>query len=109
MDYPEALKKVQTSKVQSNFLLISLGWDQKYVFPYKEGLAFIAAFETALRFKEEYDNKTRLTPIDRNQIDFHILSRQEYEDIQVAGLLNLKLSEVKEMRNPTPKETTEPA
>ena len=107
MDYPEALKKVQASKIQSNFLLISLGWDQKFVFPYKEGMAFIAAFETALRFKEEYDNKTRLAPIDRNQLEFHILSRQEYEDIQVAGLLNLKLSEVKELRNPTSKETSE--
>lgn len=104
MDYQEALKKVQATKNKENFLMVSLGWDQKFVFPYKEGLAFIAAFENAYRLKEEYDAHTRLLPIERERIDFRILNRQEYEDIQIAGLLNLKLSEVRELRSPTPQE-----
>lgn len=104
MGYQEALKKVQAIKNKENFLMVSMGWEQKYVFPYKEGLAFIAAFENALRFKNEYEGHSRLLPINHDQIDFHIMSRQEYEDIQIAGLLNLKLSEVRELRSPTPKE-----
>ena len=106
MTYQEALKQTQASKNKENFILVSMGWDQKYVFPYKDGLAFIAAFENGFRLRENYDNATRFIPIDRNQLDFHVLSRQEYEDIQIAGLLNLKLSEVQEMRNPAPKETS---
>ena len=107
MQFSEALKKVQASKNQDNFILVSLGWDQKYVFPYKEGLAFIAAFEHALYFKEDYDNNSRLTPLNRDHLAFHVLSREDYENIQIAGLLNLKLSQIKEMRNPTPPEKEE--
>ena len=107
MEFTEALKKVQASKNQDNFILVSMGWDHKYVFPYKEGLAFIAAFERALRFEENYDNNSRLIPIKRDHLTFHVLSREDYENIQIAGLLNLKLSQIKEMRNPTPPEKEE--
>ena len=104
MEFTEALKKVQASKTPENFILVSLGWDQKYLFPYKEGMTLIAAFEKALRFKENYDSATRFLALDRNQMEFHVMSREEYEDIQIAGLLNLKVSEVREMRHPTPPE-----
>ena len=107
MEFTEALKKVQTNKNQDNFILVSMGWDQKYVFPYKEGMECIAAFEHALCFKEDYDNNSRLIPIKRDHLAFHVLSREDYENIQIAGLLNLKLSQIKEMRNPTPPEKEE--
>lgn len=107
MEFTEALKKVQASKNQDNFILVSMGWDQKYVFPYKEGLAFITAFERALRFMEDYDGNYQLIPIDRDHPTFHVLSREDYENIQITGLLNLKLSQIKEMRNPTPPEKEE--
>ena len=85
----EALKKVQAEKPKDNFMVVNIGYDNKIVVPYKDGMAIIAALVNAEELKEGYSEKTRITEFDRHSFNPKILSRAEYERIKMAMLLNV--------------------
>jgi hypothetical protein len=94
MDYAEALKKVQAFKSKDNYMAIKLSYECKMVLPYKDGVAFIQALNSAETLKEPYSEQHRITPFDRSSIEVTLLSNEEYVRIKVAALLGVKPSEV---------------
>ena len=94
--YQDAVKKLQASKPKDNYLLCNISWDLNLVFPYKTGMAFIEAMGQAEKLVEEYNKPPGIQPIDRDKIQFRVLSAKEYEQIRIAQLLKVPLDTVKE-------------
>ena len=94
--YQDAVKKLQASKPKDNYLLCNISWDLNLVFPYKTGMAFIEAIGQAEKLVEEYNKPPGIQPIDRDKIQFRVLSAKEYEQIRIAQLLKVPLDTVKE-------------
>ena len=95
MEYKEALKKVQTSKNKANFMLIEVNWNNKIVLPYKDGLVYLNALINAESYSDSGD--IRIGGFNREDIVCRIISNEEYEQIKIANLLNISLSDVKDM------------
>jgi len=96
MDYQEALKKVQSSKTKENFLVITMGYDTKVCFSYKDGAAVLAALATAEVVHERYSEQHRIAPLDRNTIQIQVMSAEEYNQIKIAALLHISPDEVRQ-------------
>lgn len=95
-DYQAAVKKIQATKPKENYLLCVFSWDTKIVLPYKAGMAFMEALNQAERLVEDYDKPPGIQPLDRDKIQFRVLSAKEYEQIRIAQLLKVPLDTVKE-------------
>lgn len=103
MEYPEALKKVQAKKTRDpNFLVIHYNYDCKIVLPYDDGMNFVKSLEKAEMLRDSYNEQHRIEEIEREQIRFWVMSREEYERYKIAALLGIKPDEVKEMQRPQP-------
>lgn len=95
-DYQAAVKKIQATKPKENYLLCSVSWDVNLVFPYKAGMVFMEAMGQAEKLVEEYNKPPGIQPIDRDKIQFRVLSAKEYEQIRIAQVLKVPLDTVRE-------------
>jgi hypothetical protein len=96
MEFKEALKKVQSSKVKENMIIVDMSYDKKLVLPYNQGLALLSALEHAEQMTENYSEKKKtITGVSPKEIKFTVMSRNEYEQIKIAMLLNVSLEDVK--------------
>lgn len=100
MDYPEALKKVQTTKATENFMVIQMVYNTKLVLPYKDGLVFMTALGSAEQLNEPYDTPHRITGLNRDTIKSYVMSHKEYERYKIAALLNIPHTEVEAFEQP---------
>jgi hypothetical protein len=94
MEYPEALKIVQTRKPKENYLLIQLTYDTKVILPYKDGITFMSSLVNAEQLSEHYDKPSRIVHFAKESITTRVLSNQEYERHKIAALLNVSVSDV---------------
>ena len=101
MEYLEALKKVQAKKPKENYLVVVLGYDNKLVFPYKDGMAFMSSLTNVEKLSESYSDPHRITEFDRGAITTHLMSADEYERFKIAALLNVTPDEVKQYATQT--------
>ena len=101
MEYLEALKKVQAKKPKDNYMVITLAYDNKLIFPYKDGLAFLSALTNVERIREPYGEPHRIVEFERDSITTHIMSADEYERFKIAALLNVSPEDVKQYATPT--------
>lgn len=106
MEYKEALKEVQTKKAKENFMLIELRYDQKLLFPYKDGLAFMAALSHAERLVDDYGKEGRIIGVETQTMRCCVFPASEYEVYKMATLLNVSLDEIRVLANPPKQETT---
>jgi hypothetical protein len=96
MEFKEALKKVQSSKVKENMIVVELSYDKKLVMPYSQGIALLSALENSEQLTENYSEKKKtITGLSPKEIKFTVMSRNEYEQIKIAMLLNVSLEDVK--------------
>ena len=95
-DYQAAVKKLQAIKPKDNYLICNISWDLNLVFPYKTGLTFMEALGQAEKLVEEYNTPPGIQPINRDKIQFRVLSAKEYEQIRIAQLLKVPLDTVRE-------------
>lgn len=95
MEYAEAFKKVTATKPKENYMLITLSYDNKIVLPHKDGLAFMAALNTAEKLDEPYNGQHRITELERKAFEVVMLSNAEYIRIKIAALLGVKPDEIK--------------
>ena len=96
MDYAEALKKVQGAKAKDNYMAFELAYDKKLVLPYKDGIIFLSALNTAEQLHEPYGSgQHRIAEFDRKSINVTILSHDEYIRIKIAALLGISPEEAK--------------
>ena len=97
MDYATAVKKVQARKAKENYLLVTLGYDNKVVLPYKDGIAFITSMSNAEQFNDPYNKEHNISELDKDKITMKPMSQEEYERYKIAALLNMTVAEVKEL------------
>ena len=95
MGYAAALKKVQAIKPKENLMLVTLSYDKKLVLPHKDGLALMASLANAESLVSEWGKKPRIEPLEKDSITATLLSREGYQDIQMAHLLGITLDELK--------------
>lgn len=94
MDYKEALEKVQSHTLKQNFMVVTLGYGNKVILPYKDGLAFMGALVNAEQLHEPYSEQHRISEIDRSNITSTVMSHDEYIRFKIAALLGVAPSEV---------------
>lgn len=100
-DYQAAVKKVRAEKPKENYLLITLNYDKKIILPHKEGTALLAAFASAELLQDEHSDNPFITPMEKGAFSIRNLSHEEYESIKIAMLLNVRVSELAYLKNPT--------
>lgn len=99
MEYQEALKKIQASKKETKtpYLMVSFGYDRNYVFPYKEGLAFVAALESAEQVNEVYNRPSSIGEL-TSSIQVSPFSQSEYMAYKISNLLQISLQDARELQ-----------
>lgn len=99
MDYAQALKQIQASKKEAKFpyLLVSFGYDRNYVFPYKEGLAFLATLESAEQLDQNYSKPCNIWEL-TSSIEVRPFTQTEYMSYKISNLLQISLEEAKQLQ-----------
>ena len=99
MDYQQALKQIQASKKEAKppYLLVSFGYDRNYVFPYKEGLAFLAAMESAEELKETYNKPSNIGEL-TSSIQVSPFTQTEYMSYKLSNLLQIPLEDARQLQ-----------
>lgn len=99
MDYAQAIKQIQASKKEAKppYLLVSFGYDRNYVFPYKEGLAFLAAMESAEELKETYNKPSNIGEL-TSSIQVSPFSQTEYMSYKLSNLLQISLEDARRLQ-----------
>ena len=99
MDYQQALKQIQASKkeVKPPYLLVSFGYDRNYVFPYKEGLAFLAVLENAEQLEDSYNKPSNIGEL-TTSIQVRPLTNTEYMSYKISNLLQISLEEARKLQ-----------
>lgn len=101
-DYLAKLKELRATLKKgedSGYLRLRIGGEY-FVFPYAVGLQVLAAMDQAEKTNAPYaySEPPRIHRLGADNLEIAILSRAEYEDIHMAQLLQLKLSEVQDLR-----------
>ena len=96
MKYEDAVKKIQTKKPTDNYMIIETSYNSKLLLPYKDGMSFMAALVNAEEYKESYGENTKILPMNKGVLTTSLLSREDYELIKVAALLNMSVDQLKE-------------
>ena len=99
MDYQQALKQIQASKKEAKppYLLVSFGYDRNYVFPYKEGLAFLAVMENAEELKETYNKPSNIGEL-TSSIQVSPFTQTEYMSYKLSNLLQISLEDARQLQ-----------
>ena len=95
MKYEDAVKKIQTKKPTDNYMIIETSYNSKLLLPYKDGIALMSALVNAEEFKDSYGENPRILPVNRSIVSSTLLSREDYESIKVAALLNMSVDQLK--------------
>lgn len=100
MDYQQALKQIQASKKEAKppYLRVRFGYDRNYVFPYKEGLSFIAALEHAEQLFDEYNRPSNIGELE-NQIEIFPFSNSEYLAYKISNLLQITVQDARQLQS----------
>ena len=87
-NYTKSRKEIQARKPKSNYLLIDITYDKKYILPYEDGIKLMVALEKAEQLSKEYGNPARIHGI-KEYIECRTFSSIEYERIKLAALLQV--------------------
>ena len=80
-------------------MLVTLGYNDHWVLPYKDGAALMLALNSAEKYSDEYRKPKRIVEFDRNSVTCQIMPYQEYQRIKIAALLNILPEELEEFAN----------
>lgn len=100
MDYAQAVKEIESLKKGSKppFLKITFHYDKRYVFPYKEGIAFVSALEHAEQVFESYREPSNIGELD-SPIEISPMSYKEYMAYKVSNLLQISLEDARNLQS----------
>ena len=88
LNYAKARKEIQARKPKSNYLLVGLAYEKKYILPYEDGIKLMVALEKAEQLSKEYGKPARIHGI-KEYIECRTFSSMEYERIKLATLLQV--------------------
>lgn len=94
MDYPTALKTVEQSKTQSNFMTMEFSYNLMIVLPHKAGLAIIEALNQAEVYDTNYSRDSTISPLEQKHFKANFLPISEYRQIKMAALLGITVQEL---------------
>jgi hypothetical protein len=100
MEYTAAAKKVKEDKPRPNRMVIKIGYE-KIVLPFTEGLQLMAALSSVEQFKDQYNDRARIGPVDVNLFESSLMSAHEYEQYKIAAVLGVSVKDIKEMETTT--------
>lgn len=100
LSYEEARKLVQAEKPKENYMILPFGYDIKLVVPYKDGVAIISALANAELYERSYSSPTKIHPIEVDSFSPALLSKDEYQRIKMAMLLQVHPDELKKTQIP---------
>ena len=100
MDYAQAVKEIQSLKKEAKppFLRVTFNYDKRYVFPYKEGIAFVSALEHAEQVFESYREPSNIGELD-SCIEITPMSHKEYMAYKVSNLLQITLEDARNLQS----------
>ncbi len=89
MDYENNLK-LASKKVDDNYLVVVIDYSNKFVFPYKDGIAFMSIFKNAETLSNDgYNTDPYIEPM-KLKIETEVINRAEYLKMKVLFLLQGK-------------------
>lgn len=92
-EYKKAKDSIKPYRPGESFLKIRFGYSNILVMPYKDGVKFLEVLEAAEAMTSEYSD-TRITPLNKESVRIEIMSKEEYGQIKLCGLLDCSLSEL---------------
>lgn len=101
-DYQARLKQLRAEhkkEGKTSYIRLRVGGEY-WILPYALALQMLAAMEQAERTDAPYaySRPPTITPLDSSSTEIVVLSREEYEDIHMAQLMQLKLDELRTLR-----------
>lgn len=75
-----------------------MGWERRFVFPYKEGLAFMAALECAEQVYEDYSKPANIGEVTAS-INIEPMNHSEYMAYKISNLLQISLEDAKALQS----------
>ena len=96
--FEDVAKQVKAEKPKENLMVIPFGYDHKIVLPYKDGVKIIEALANTEVLKEECGEIAHFTGIERHHLNPTLMSRDEYELIKIASVLQVDYKELKKQR-----------
>lgn len=93
MNYKEALKQLQVKKATENYLMISLSY-LRLILPHKEGIKLLDTLAFAEQTGNNYGMPDQIVPLQSDEIKVTVISGKTYQNLKIAGLLNVSLSDV---------------
>jgi hypothetical protein len=98
--YIEAVKDLQAKKPKENYLLLTFGYDNKLVLPYKDGMNLMSSLTNAEHLSGGYSDE-RIKPFHRDNVTIQVMSPDEYQQYKLAALLNVPISDIRELQQST--------
>lgn len=101
-DYQTRLKELRAEhkkEGKAGYIRLRIGGEY-LILPYALGLQVLAALEAAERTDAPYayNRPPKIASLDSNLLEISVLSREEYEDIHMAQLMQLQLNELRTLR-----------
>jgi hypothetical protein len=101
----QARKSVREESSRDNFMVIYFSYGVELLLPYKDGMAVMQAFQKAEMLNTPYGKPPSITGLTKD-VQARPFSREDYEQIKMANLLNISLEELKQAMLPEPEEIT---
>lgn len=105
--YKEALAKLKAKPNKGNWVAVDTGYNQRLLLPFAQGTALLASMENALKL-DGWGDDLKLVSEVTDVLTCKLMSALEVEQLQIAQLLGIPLSEVKEMYRQKESEQTSP-
>lgn len=95
--FNKALKKLYSKELpKENFLLIRFDYYKQLVLPYEEGIKLMSTLKNAQLMEDNYGKPKKFTSFSTTDFTTSILTREEYEYIKIAAMLNVTVEELKQ-------------
>ena len=81
--------KPKVEPVDSNWLVIKLGYSDAIVLPYRQGVEVISNLDKAESLNETYDEETKTIKPIKNKAEFYVLSNEDYIRYRMNNILGV--------------------
>lgn len=96
-EYKSALKQVKSEAKKESYFMLSFGYSNTFILPYSKANELLNSLEGALKYEDRYGQPPIIGAIKSEDVRMSPFSHKELENIQVAALLKVPLSEIREL------------
>ena len=99
MTYEEALKAAASKKAETGYFRLKLGYNTGIILTYKEGLSLLSALSQAEFYNISYNSPPTIRALENQDLEFEFCSPDDRRDLHMAQLLNVPLSDIKNLHD----------